>query len=538
MARAQSPESEAEVLLLQARPLLRVLLADNLAKLEFRVQGAFSIQDLTGKLLLRSRKTEQRWLGRVLEGKPAAMLHSVLVASFAEHENATRLAAELEGAGYESRIASIGVPLRFRGGHEQETLRYRVLVGRFQEEAAARDLLTHFQNRFRPRLIKERRTAPTGKVEFTDQDFEHLGECEGGFRIVPRTRQGSVTLLKLPLDSFANAPTEDRDFQGVVEFRVDNRGRLAVVNEVPIDTYLKGVLPSEMDASFPPEAQKAQAVAARSTVLSMLGMKHMNEDWDVCASSHCQQYSGSTHPDERCAAAVEATSGEVLIWKQKICDAVFHTCCGGHGEDKDKIWNTPAEAVLNGRLDAPQARRRRVRPKLEDEAVLKNWILDPPDYCFCQVRDTEIHGLAERSQKYFRWKEVVGRNELEEIIREKTGIDLGMLYEIVPIRRGRSGRIIELELIGSRRNLRLLKELKIREALSRTRLLSSCFTIIAETDEHGQALRFTLLGAGSGHGCGMCQVGAAAQAEQGAGYQEILEHYYPNTSLQQIYTLD
>ncbi len=535
---ASTGNTEEEVLRLQARPLLRVLLSQHLSRLEFQVQGAFSIQDLNGKVLLRSRKTDQRWLGRVLDGRAASLVHSVLVASFAEKKNAEKLVDSLIAEGYDARVRAIGRTMQFEGGHQQLGLRYRVLVGRLDTQEAAAELLKHFQNEWRPRLVKERLHHASGRVEFTDQDFANMGESELAFRIVPRTAQGTITLFHLPVDTYPDAPTADRVFQGVIEFRVDNTGRLAVVNEVHIDDYLKGVLPAEMDAAFPLEAHKAQAVIARSTVLANLGRKHMTEDWDICAASHCQQYAGCTDKPGRCEEAVEATTGEVLIWKGQICDAVFHTCCGGHGEDKDKIWNTPAEDVLTGRYDVTKKDRCKFKADLEDEKELKSWLLDSPDACWCRVTESDVPAILERSRKYFRWKEVFSRSELEAIIREKTGVDLGMLYEIVPVKRGVSGRIIELELIGSRRNLRLQKELKVREALSPTRLLSSCFTVISDVDANGLAQRFTLLGGGSGHGCGLCQVGAGAQAEAGQAYTEILNHYYPNTELQRIYTLN
>jgi SpoIID/LytB domain protein len=142
---------------------------------------------------------------------------------------------------------------------------------------------------------------------------------------------------------------------------------------------------------------------------------------------------------------------------------------------------------------------------------------------------------VERSRKDFRWKEVYLRAELEAVVRRKTGVDLGTLFEIVPVRRGVSGRIIELELIGSRHNLRLQKELKIREALATGRLSSSCFTVHAELDGEGLPRRFTLLGAGHGHGCGLCQVGAGALAERGADCRAILGHYFPGAELARLY---
>lgn len=535
MVRSQGVEDAREAVELQARPLLRILLAEGLSKIEFRVSGAFAIVGLDGDTLLRSKRTDVCWMARSVEGRPAGFLHSVLIASFAEPANAERLAETLRGEGYEARVAAIGRPIRFREGQEHDNRRWRVLVGRFEREADAGDLLTHFHNQWRPRLIKERVLEPSGRVEFTDAGFENDQEVARGFRLVPRSG-GRVSFSRLPVDRGLASPLADREFTGTLEFRVDNKGQLAIVNEIHIDSYLKGVLPAELDGAFPEAVHRAQAVAARSAALSMLGMKHMTEDWDFCAASHCQQYSGCTSGSPLADAAVEATQGQVLLWQDRICDAVFHACCGGHGESKENVWNTPAEEVLKGRPDRRSRGGR--QPDLSDEAVFRKWILDPPDDAWCRVSGSKLPQLAERSRKTFRWKEVYTRQELEDLILAKTGVDVGTLYDLVPVARGVSGRLIELEVIGSRRNLRLQKELKIREALSAGRLFSSAFTVVMDQDEGGTPSSLTLLGAGRGHGVGLCQVGAAAMALEGKTLEEILAHYYPATELKRIYTLE
>jgi peptidoglycan hydrolase-like amidase len=374
--------------------------------------------------------------------------------------------------------------------------------------------------------------APAGCVEITNAGFAFDREVQAGVRLIPGVG-GTVTLFRLPCERWPDSPQEDRSFEGRLEFRVDNQGRLAVVNELDVDAYLRGVLPSELDSGFPPEAQRAVAVAVRSMVLSMRGLRHVTEDWHFCAAGHCFQYSGLTRSREATEAAVRDTAGEVLLIKDELCDAVSHACCGGHGESKENIWSTPGETVLNGKPDLPGRRAR--KPSLTEEGPVREWILNPPENCLCRVTRSAYPALLERSRKGFRWKEVFSRTELEQIVLRKTGVDLGTLFEIVPVRRGVSGRIIELELIGSRRNLRLQKELKIREALASDRLSSSAFVVHAEKDDEGQPQRFTITGAGHGHGCGLCQVGAGALAESGLDYRDILEHYFPGTTLRRVY---
>jgi SpoIID/LytB domain protein len=515
-----------------APPRLRVLLAQRLGKIEFRVHGPFTIESLAGEPLQAMGASESRWMARPLNTVPARMRHAVIVAAFADPRQARRQAEALAGQGYEARVTELGFQPRPEERVHHGKPRYRVICGDFDEMSGAAELMAHFQNAWRPRLVRERVAAPSGRVEITDAAFRVDREVEEGLRIVPAAG-GSVTLYRLPCERWADSPVEDRRFGGALEFRVDNHGLLAVVNELEVDEYLRGVLPSELEPGFPAAAQQAMAVAVRSMVLAMRGLRHVSEDWHFCAAGHCFHYSGLTRSQEAGAQAVAETAGQVLLLKDGICDAVSHRCCGGHGENKEHIWSTPPEPLLAGRPDwQPRPARRR---RLEQEEAARTWIQDAPEECLCRVTRSAFPALVERSRKDFRWKEVYLRAELEAVVRRKTGVDLGTLFEIVPVRRGVSGRIIELELIGSRHNLRLQKELKIREALATGRLSSSCFTVHAELDGEGLPRRFTLLGAGHGHGCGLCQVGAGALAERGADCRAILGHYFPGAELARLY---
>jgi stage II sporulation protein D len=514
-----------------AAPDLRVLLADRLAKLEFRVHGSFRLEHLDGRLLHHMPATERRWLVRSQDTIPAQMRHTVIVCAQPSARAARKVVEELEAQGFDSRIMVIGVDDDSRSV-KPGRLRHRVLSGAFETSAEAAVHMAHFQNAWRPRLLRERVEPPQGRIELADATFKLDEEIPNGLRIVPEPG-GSVTLYRLPCERFPESPVEDRRFGGVVEFRVDNHGLMAAVCELPLEDWLCGVLPAELEAGFPGEAQRAVAVALRSMALAMRGLRHMSEDWHFCAQGHCFHFSGLTHRSEACELAVAQSVGEVLVAGDEICDAVSHACCGGHGEHKENVWSTPRETVLTGRWDL--AKRPTRKAGLEKEEAARAFILEAPAGCLCRVTRSAWPSLLESSRRGFRWREVWTRTDLEAVVRRKTGVDLGTLYEIVPVRRGASGRIIELELMGSRHNLRLQKELKIREALSSERLSSSCFTVHADLDADGLPRRFIFTGAGQGHGCGLCQVGAGALAENGWEYRAILEHYFPGTTLVRLY---
>ena len=161
---------------------------------------------------------------------------------------------------------------------------------------------------------------------------------------------------------------------------------------------------------------------------------------------------------------------------------------------------------------------------------LRRWILSTPE-AYCHTKD---EGLLEKilpdfdreTKSFFRWTIEYSRQELEEILQEKSGYDFGILKEIVPLRRGPSGRISRLKIVGSKISMVVGKELEIRRWFSRSHLYSSAFLVTVNYNLQGEVERFTLHGAGWGHGVGLCQIGAAVMATQGCSAEQILRHYF------------
>ncbi len=326
----------------------------------------------------------------------------------------------------------------------------------------------------------------------------------------------------------------DRTYKGLIEIRVGNDARLCAISEIPIDLYLKGVVPAEMPAGYPLEALKCQAVSARSEVLSKMGTKHLNDHFDFCANVHCQVYSGITNEAASTDKAVETTRGEVMYFENRICDAVYSAVCGGHTEHKQNVWNPPEEPYLQGKYDTNASEDDLPKLDLSRERDARKWIGDRPDV-FCSLSQDNLPPILAYSRKYFRWDVSYSRKKLEEIIKQRTGEDIGTLYDIIPLERGVSGRLIEIEVLGSRKNIRIKKELNIRRALSTTYLRSACFVIEIEVDHIGTPMGFTFRGAGWGHGVGMCQVGAAVMALNGQKYKKILNHYYQGIDVRAVF---
>jgi len=351
--------------------------------------------------------------------------------------------------------------------------------------------------------------------------------------------------------------TEKQVFKGSLVLECGPDGSLTAINEILIEEYLKSVISSEMSASAPVEFLKAHAIASRSWLAAMLGRKkekppappsgpvpaaefikwYDREDhgqFDVCADDHCQRYQGiSKIISGNAAQAVADTRGIFLVSNKKICDARYYKCCGGITENFSSAWEDRKVEYLSSVPDSSTAYK-----PVESEEEALSWVRSRPD-AFCNTADEALLGRIlpenDRGTDFFRWQVSYSRAELEELVRQKSGLDFGTITELVPIERGPSGRIIRLEVRGSERTAVIGKELEIRRWLSPAHLLSSAFSVSVEKDGSGVPSRFILDGAGWGHGVGMCQIGAAVMASRGYSAPEILTHYFQGASLEKLY---
>ena len=171
---------------------------------------------------------------------------------------------------------------------------------------------------------------------------------------------------------------------------------------------------------------------------------------------------------------------------------------------------------------------------LDDEKTVSRWVTSEP-HVYCNTNGLENLYYNRFDKSHFRWEVSYSRQQLEGIIRNNTGEDIGTLFDILPCNRGKSGRLTEVAILGSRKNIRITQDSCIRRALSDDFLNSSCFIIETDLGNDGIPLSFSFIGAGTGHGVGMCQTGAAVMALKGKSYRNILKHYYTGSELKKIY---
>jgi stage II sporulation protein D len=517
----------------RSNPLrVRVGLLENYEKLTFQMHGSYRIEKLDGTILRDHGESLLRWRARIDEAVPAQFLFSVLVASFSTQADAMHLAESFEQRGIPAAVRQIGGAIEFDQSVAGDNTLYRVQVGNYKHEHDAQHLQDSLTDEYAPRIVREEFRRSRGRIEFFDSDLNETYATDDGFRLIPLDSSAYITLFGvLTGTGFKWEKTENRNYAGNLEVYLDHQGQIAALNEIPMDVYLHGVVPAEMPAGFPREALKAQAIVSRSVVMAQKSIKHLNDPYELCAHVHCQVYSGLTHDDERTNDAVDETKGIVLTKNGQLVDAHYCAVCGGHTEDANLTWMTPSMCNTEGVYCGPPGA---TIPDLTTEEGARQWIFSTPDV-YCNVTGTSLPVSADYGRRHFRWEVSYSRPELERIIKEKSGDDIGTLYDIVPLRRGHSGRLTEIEILGSRKNLHLKRELKIRRTLSDSALESSCFVVEVIHDSMGVPVEIIFHGAGWGHGVGLCQCGAARMATEGKTAEQIFAHYFPGMQLKKLY---
>lgn len=515
--------------------ILRVGIIKGADKVDFQLVGTFNVADSEGKSIISSLRSEIGWRAEVTKFHNPKFKFYVHLKDYESYDSARTNAETLKESGYPAKIVKLGKQLKLQNDVYIDSRRYRLIIGYFKSEEECIPFIEPFIDKYNPRILKSEVKPASGLIEFCDYENNLPTFANNSLRIIPDNEDCSVIIREVKIGAgFHWEKSVDRKYPGIIEIRVDPEGKLWAINEIPIDMYLKSVVPSEMPASYPMEALKAQAIAARSIAFSHLFLKHPDDPFDICADVHCQAYSGINSYHARTDSAVIMTSGEVVAYENQICDAVYASVCGGHTENRENVWFVNDKPYLRGRFDDVKGEPAEIDLSKEDQ--VKRWINSDPDV-FCNVSKLEFSTPLLNAQKYFRWSQSYTTFALEKIIKKKTGVDIGLFYGIVPLERGVSGRLIQIEILGSKCNHKIRGELNIRRALSESYLRSSCFYNTLKYDTQGIPVEVIFHGAGWGHGVGMCQVGAAVMAEQGFDYREILRHYYQGTEIKKAYDL-
>ena len=355
---------------------------------------------------------------------------------------------------------------------------------------------------------------------------------------------------------------ETQTFLGILRFAIEGTAMWAI-NELPVERYLESVISSEMSATSSLRLLEAHAVISRSWLLAQIENRRSAKTeqtslyscitgkdkmikwydrqdhtlFDVCADDHCQRYQGITkETSPHVAVAIQHTRGQVLMSEGNICDARFSKCCGGAMEEFQYCWEDSPKPYLKAIGDTPE----KTIPDLTVEANAEEWIRTSPD-SFCNTTDKNIlsqvlNDYDQETTDFYRWRVDYTQEEISQLINSKLNIDFGQIMDLIPIERGKSARLCQLKIVGTKQTLTIGKELEIRRALSPSHLYSSAFVVDKEdVNAEGIPALFHIIGCGWGHGVGLCQIGAAVMGEKGYNYDQILVHYYPGADLKELY---
>ncbi len=515
-------------------PVFRIGVIEGQEYIDFHVFGEFSVLDSSEKTIISPTTSDLKWRVKIKESKAGSERFRLILYESFHRKNIEEKLQIAQQYDPDARIDIFGGNIFLDDRKINNNTKYVIISGDYGSEMEAKKDFKKFKPEFNPSIIKNTVKEPRGTIEFFDAEYENSGEVKNSFKVVPTKVSNKTRLYGIrSFDTVLQKEHfEDRVYNGSLEFRLDNNGKIMVISEIPLESYLKRVVFSEIGTDLPLEFSKSLAIVSRSEVMARVEHKHPGDPYDMCDWGHCLRYYGTEFEDKTIDSAVEETRGQVIFTNGSICDAYFNLICGGHTEDAKGVWEMDEEPQFHGKYDWKKV------PKefnsLQDEEVVRKWILSRPD-AWCNLRGAEVPKSLEKYKKYFRWEVDYARQELEQLIYKKTGEDIGILFDIVPLRRGRSGRLKEIELIGSLKNYRIRDELNIRETLAQSYLESSCFIVEKELDQIGTPISFTLVGAGQGHGVGMCKTGGAMMAIDGYKSEDILKHYFEDCDIRSIY---
>lgn len=418
----------------------------------------------------------------------------------------------------------------------------------------------------KPYLAKGEKVLGEQVVEFSEGGVLWNGNQYSQLTFHPQSADASFSLSDVTIGvNFHWERKETQTFLGTLRFVVES-DKIVAINELPVEKYLESVISSEMSATSSLELLKAHAVISRSWLLAQMKKRrevaesgnnffsftkkedtlirwYDREDhtlFDVCADDHCQRYQGITkETSPHVAEAIRQTKGQILMDGEEICDARFSKCCGGITEEFQYCWEDTPKTYLTAVRDIALGVQHTL-PNLTNEEEAEKWIrFNPP--AFCNTQDKKIlsevlNDYDQETVNFYRWKETLSQEKLQQLIADKLKMDLGAILDMKAVERGKSGRISKLQIIGTEKTFTIGKELEIRRTLSDSHLLSSAFVVDKyDKDEQGVPQRFELIGAGWGHGVGLCQIGAAVMGEQGYHYDAILLHYYQGAEIKKLY---
>lgn len=503
-------------------PMIKIALVEGQQEISFAPEGAFRVLPLgEGGPEIELPGGAEYTISR-LSGRPGTYRYWATVATRLHDHRAelTELRELWESRGYEPRTFDLGSYFVIRGtpfDNRQTILAVGGVEDRQQALAMSHEIEATYG--IPPDLHTELVAFPSGEVELSSETL--------GVRIRHRD------LLWISADegdsievagSVFGSPGDDespRRFVGSLIATFDRNGDLTLVNDLPAERLLEGIVPAEIYPSAPLDALRSQAVAARGELLADLGVRYLADPYMTCADVRCQVYRGIGAEHSRTSEAVQTTRGVVLLYDDHLARTVYSASCGGSLGDYSSTWGHEPLPYLTYHFDTDH-----------DLDQFSGGIGDDRIAEFLAA-DIDAYGNIENfgGNRTFRWTIELDAQALSEAVGQR--YEVGAVTDVAVLRRDPSGRAVELRITGDRGEIVVEGELTIRRALGGLR--SALFTHDIERAEGGDLVGIIIRGGGYGHGVGLCQTGAIGAAQRGLTYADILAHYYPGTLVVQLW---
>jgi stage II sporulation protein D len=451
------------------------------------------------------------WFFEVTEIQPAPKRYHVFPKSFQPGEQ-QEMNAYMDGwrqRGYDPVVKTLGLLYKTAEGHTLDNRVHWISLARFSSEKEAQALVTQLKKEPVWAWMRQEKTGKGSAVfHVRDSRGNELEKLD-----MPVTLSCADPLeLQDVSSSFWKTRKANRLLASPLYFEIGMDSTLEVYGYLPVELYLRGVVPAEMPANWPQEALKAQAIVARSEIYASLGTKYKLEGFDFTALESCRAYWGLGGHHANTDAAIEATTGKALAYEGKFATAVFSACCGGWTENNENVWSGPPDPILRG---------------VPDFAAGKKMSVPSSDSAWRQKIKSKPDAWCAGDEEGFRWKKQFSNKELSDIVNRRHAV--GAIKSIKEGARGVSGRLKSVTITGSKSTVTVDRELAIRQAFGG---LPSAMFIIEASPAGGVPATFVFNGGGRGHGVGLCQHGARGMAVAGRKHEEIVTHYFKGVAIE------
>jgi stage II sporulation protein D len=364
-------------------------------------------------------------------------------------------------------------------------------------------------------------SASDAQIKITVGD-EEAGSFGGPIRLVP----ADVAVFEI-----VSPKVKCSRYRGILEIR--SGSALSIANELPLEDYVRGVIPVEIPKSFHPEAQKALVLAIRTYALTSLG-RHRSDGWDVCDTTHCQGFAGASKDAPWVDRLIDQTRGRIIVYKGEPIHAVYSTDCGGmtqNNEDAgfgDKPW-----AYLRAVEDRPNVERptSNVERSTDDTgtALGGRVAATPSDNPQSEIRNPKCEDYCAKCPSH-SWSKSFTAEELDRAFSRLTSAKIGKLQSLEFAEYDCSGRVKTVLVKGDQGEYRMPGR-KLREVLGVNAIKSTRMALAVAEDGS-----YTISGRGYGHGVGLCAFGAdgLARSSPKITYVDILKHYYTGVEITPI----